>query len=64
MRAILTVLQKDLFDLQAAAEKIQRFEDKLQARKSIAMYPNILGASFKDAQERTKRREAASRKLY
>ncbi|KAF7789514.1 hypothetical protein EIP86_000460 [Pleurotus ostreatoroseus] len=50
--------QKTSFDLQAAAEKIARFEERLQARKSMAVYPNILGAAFKETYARTlKRRE-------
>ncbi|OBZ69179.1 hypothetical protein A0H81_10813 [Grifola frondosa] len=43
---------KHAFDLQAAPEKIQRFEEMLRVRRSMARYPNILGASFKEFQER------------
>ncbi|TCD66025.1 hypothetical protein EIP91_001925 [Steccherinum ochraceum] len=49
--------QKTTFNLQAAHEKIFRFEERLHARKSMAIYPNILGAAFKDVYER-KRRQA------
>ncbi|KAI0928919.1 hypothetical protein AcV7_008735 [Taiwanofungus camphoratus] len=46
---------KHTFDLQAPQEKIQRFEEKLRARQSIARFPNILGASFKAAYERARK---------
>ncbi|KZT70119.1 hypothetical protein DAEQUDRAFT_764869 [Daedalea quercina L-15889] len=39
---------KQTFDLQAAHEKILRFEEKLRAHNSIALYPNVLGAFWKD----------------
>ncbi|KAH9935043.1 uncharacterized protein B0H18DRAFT_1114859 [Fomitopsis serialis] len=39
---------KHAFDLQAPHDKILRFEEKLRAHSSIAMYPNVLGAFWKD----------------
>ena len=48
--------QKHSFDLQAAAEKIQRFEEKLRERESMAVFPNVLGAAF-SAYDRKRRRE-------
>ncbi|KZT09539.1 uncharacterized protein LAESUDRAFT_756492 [Laetiporus sulphureus 93-53] len=36
------------FDLQAAHDKILCFEEKLRSRKSISVYPNVLGAYFKE----------------
>ncbi|EPS98519.1 hypothetical protein FOMPIDRAFT_1126231 [Fomitopsis schrenkii] len=40
--------RKHTFDLQAAHDKIVRFEEKLRAHNSIALYPNVLGAYWKD----------------
>lgn len=64
-------LQKVSFDLQAASEKIQRFEEKLQARNSMAVYPNMLGAAFQDAflkaakrREREKGERSGARTLH
>lgn len=51
--------KNNTFDLQAAHEKISRFEEKLHARKSMAVYPNILGATFKDMYDRKKRQALA-----
>lgn len=39
---------KHAFDLQAPHDKILRFEEKLRAHSSIALYPNVLGAFWKD----------------
>ncbi|THH31138.1 hypothetical protein EUX98_g3049 [Antrodiella citrinella] len=46
---------KNTFNLQASHDKISRFEEKLHARKSMAVYPNILGATFKEIYDRKKR---------
>ncbi|KAI0082806.1 hypothetical protein K474DRAFT_1654983 [Panus rudis PR-1116 ss-1] len=46
---------KHSFDLQANYNKISRFEEKLHARKSLAVFPNILGGAFKDAYDRKRR---------
>ncbi|RPD80298.1 hypothetical protein L226DRAFT_530467 [Lentinus tigrinus ALCF2SS1-7] len=40
------------FDLQAAPEKIQRYEDGLRVRHSMAVFPNIIGGAFKEMYER------------
>ncbi|OCH93372.1 hypothetical protein OBBRIDRAFT_824088 [Obba rivulosa] len=50
------------FDLQAANEKISRFEEKLRRRNSMARFPNILGAVFKEAQERSRMTDQQERK--
>ncbi|CAL1705070.1 unnamed protein product [Somion occarium] len=55
---------KHAFDLQAAANKIAKYEDKLRARKSTALFPNILGASFKDAFDRRQRAKRRDERLY
>jgi hypothetical protein len=49
--------QKDNFDLQAAQEKIARFQERLSQRSphSSATYPNILGGAFRDVWERARR---------
>ena len=49
--------KKSTFDLQSAAEKMFRFNEKLRNRNSMATYPNILGAAIRDATEKRKRRE-------
>lgn len=48
--------QKDMFDLQAAQEKITRFERRIRARvgEAAVLYPNILGGAFRDAMEHKK----------
>ncbi|GBE82086.1 predicted protein [Sparassis crispa] len=53
---------KHCFDLQAAHEKIQRFEEKLRARRSTAVFPNILGAAFMTPQERARKGTNEERK--
>ncbi|KAH8106839.1 hypothetical protein BXZ70DRAFT_252926 [Cristinia sonorae] len=50
---------KNTFNLQATHDKISRFEERLHARKSMAIFPNILGAAFKDIYERKKRAAAS-----
>ncbi|KAI0807593.1 hypothetical protein C8Q74DRAFT_1363080 [Fomes fomentarius] len=40
------------FDLQASPEKIQRYEESLRTRRSMAQFPNILGAAFKEMFDR------------
>ncbi|KAH9843082.1 uncharacterized protein C8Q71DRAFT_234314 [Rhodofomes roseus] len=47
-RAKRTEEVKRAFDLQAPHDKIMRFEEKLRAHNSIALYPNVLGAFWKD----------------
>lgn len=49
------MIQKNAFDLQAAPDKIQRFEEMLKLRQSMARYPNILGASLKELFDRRAR---------
>lgn len=51
----LLFLQRQSFNLQAAHDKIARFEQKLHHHKALALYPNILGAAFKEAHERARR---------
>ncbi|KAI0709511.1 hypothetical protein C8Q76DRAFT_799508 [Earliella scabrosa] len=48
------------FDLQAAPEKIQRYEETLRTRHSMARYPNILGAVFKEMFDRHRASRVAS----
>ncbi|EJF66065.1 hypothetical protein DICSQDRAFT_165762 [Dichomitus squalens LYAD-421 SS1] len=50
---------KHAFDLQAGPEKIQRYEEVLRAHHSIARYPNLLGAAFKEIADRNRERLAA-----
>ncbi|CCM03109.1 uncharacterized protein FIBRA_05229 [Fibroporia radiculosa] len=52
---------KRSFDLQSAHDKIARFEEKLRARKSIAAFPNILGAYFKSVHEAANKEEPERR---
>ncbi|KAF9052632.1 hypothetical protein BJ165DRAFT_1400075 [Panaeolus papilionaceus] len=49
------------FDLQAQYEKISRFEETLRSTRSIALFPNFLGAKWKDVyeKEKAKQKEAA-----
>jgi hypothetical protein len=49
-------VQKHTFDLQAHSDKIARFEEKLRQEKSSVLFPNFLGAKFKDDWERQRRR--------
>ncbi|KIK08629.1 hypothetical protein K443DRAFT_672153 [Laccaria amethystina LaAM-08-1] len=44
------------FDLQAQHEKISRFEDKLKAAHSSALYPNFLAAKWREEYELERRR--------
>jgi hypothetical protein len=44
------------FNLQAQAEMIAAFENRLRERRCSAIYPNFLAASFKEEMERRKRR--------
>ncbi|KAL4254054.1 hypothetical protein ABKN59_002467 [Abortiporus biennis] len=43
---------KQSFDLQSAHDKIAKFEEKLRLRRSMAIYPNILGSVLKENYER------------
>ncbi|KJA27216.1 hypothetical protein HYPSUDRAFT_35816 [Hypholoma sublateritium FD-334 SS-4] len=45
------------FDLQAQYDKISRFEDKLRAERSSALWPNFMGAKWRDEYERERRRQ-------
>lgn len=45
------------FDLQAQHEKISRFEDKLKAAHSSALYPNFLAAKWREEYELERRRK-------
>ncbi|KAH9952134.1 hypothetical protein B0H21DRAFT_880312 [Amylocystis lapponica] len=62
-RAKRTEEAKQAFDLQAPQEKIQRFEEKLRERNSMARFPNVLGAAFKAIydRDRTKKEEGELR---
>ncbi|PPQ66062.1 hypothetical protein CVT26_010804 [Gymnopilus dilepis] len=44
------------FDLQAQFEKISRFEERLRAERSSALYPNFLAAKWREVYERDRRR--------
>ena len=58
-------MQAPPFDLQAQQEKLARFEEKLRLMKSAALYPQLLGAKWKQLheqqadQERRRQREVA-----
>lgn len=43
-------------------EKILRFEEKLKQAKSAVVYPNILGAKWKDEWERERRKKKEAEK--
>ncbi|KAH9945911.1 uncharacterized protein BXZ73DRAFT_95431 [Epithele typhae] len=45
--------RKHTFDLQAAPDKVQQYEEIIKARQSPAAFPNILGASLKELFLRT-----------
>ena len=45
------------FDLQAQFEKISRFEEKLRAERSAALYPNFMAAKWREVYDREKRRQ-------
>ncbi|KAJ8489676.1 hypothetical protein ONZ45_g13476 [Pleurotus djamor] len=47
------------FDLQEQVEKIYRFEEILHAKRSSALFPNCLGAKWRDEWELKRRREQA-----
>ncbi|KZT09336.1 uncharacterized protein LAESUDRAFT_810942 [Laetiporus sulphureus 93-53] len=47
---------KHAFDLQSAHDKILCFEEKLRSRKSISVYPNVLGAYFKEKADNVRMR--------
>ena len=49
------------FNSEESYDKISRFESKLHRRKSLALYPNVLGAAFKDAFDRSNRAAQTSR---
>jgi hypothetical protein len=48
-------MQHDSFDLQAQADRIALFEEKLKHRRSRALWPNHLGGAFLDQWERQKK---------
>lgn len=48
---------KVMFDLQAQAEKIARFERRLRAENSSVLHPNFLAAKFRDEWEMERRRQ-------
>ena len=48
--------QAHCFDLQARHEKIARFEDRLKHIRSTALFPNFMGAKWKEVYEKGKRR--------
>ncbi|PPQ71975.1 hypothetical protein CVT24_008192 [Panaeolus cyanescens] len=45
------------FDLQAQYEKISRFEETLRSTRSLALFPNFLGAKWKDVYEKEKMKQ-------
>jgi len=57
----MTVIQTVAFDLQAQHEKISRFEDKLKATHSSALYPNFLAAKWREEYERGRERRRRAR---
>jgi len=48
--------QKQTFDLQASWDKISRFEERLRANRSSALYPNLFAAKFRDEWEMERKR--------
>ncbi|KAF8163301.1 hypothetical protein B0H34DRAFT_318045 [Crassisporium funariophilum] len=46
-----------IFDLQAQLDKITRFEEKLKAVHSSALYPNFLAAKWREEWDKEKRRQ-------
>lgn len=52
---------KVMFDLQAQAEKIARFERRLRAENSSVLHPNFLAAKFRDEWEMERRRQRDDR---
>ncbi|KAI6005947.1 hypothetical protein EDD15DRAFT_2359068 [Pisolithus albus] len=52
---------KVMFDLQAQAEKIARFERRLRAENSSVLHPNFLAAKFRDEWEMDRRRQRDDR---
>ncbi|RDX56522.1 hypothetical protein OH76DRAFT_1395641 [Lentinus brumalis] len=52
------------FDLQAAPEKVQRYEDVLRMRHSMAVFPNIIGGAFKEMYERQRALAAGAERRY
>ncbi|KAF8798022.1 hypothetical protein BYT27DRAFT_7265148 [Phlegmacium glaucopus] len=47
---------RQTFDLQAQFDRISRFEDKLKAEHSSALFPNFLAAKWREDWEKEKRR--------
>jgi len=50
-----------VFDLRAQHDKITSFVDRLQARRSAALWPNILAVAFRQERERDERRREQER---
>ena len=46
-----------MFDLQAQFDRISRFEEKLKAVHSAALFPNFLAAKWRQEWEKEKRRQ-------
>lgn len=55
-------MQAPPFDLQAQQEKVSRFEEKLRAVRSAALYPNFLAGKWRELweRERSRHKEQAS----
>jgi hypothetical protein len=53
--------QEDVFDLRAQHNKITSFVERLQARRSGALWPNILAVAFRQERERDDRRRERER---
>ncbi|KAN0123858.1 hypothetical protein V8E52_002348 [Russula decolorans] len=50
-----------IFDLRAQHDKITSFVERLQARRSAALWPNILAVAFRQERERDERRREQER---
>jgi len=50
-----------VFNLRAQHDKIASFVDRLQARRSAALWPNILAVAFRQERERDERRQEQER---
>ena len=55
------VAQEHVFDLRAQHNKITSFVERLQARRSGALWPNILAVAFRQERERDDRRREQGR---
>jgi len=53
--------QEHVFNLRAQHDKIASFVERLQARRSAALWPNILAVAFRQERERDERRQEQER---